>query len=437
MKKILFALVALAATADLAAQTLTAHSEQPRYSIRPYASVEEAVAAAGGGSRYIVPLTEWRREEVDGKTRFTTEFVYPAAWLNRQILFRTESASCGFGVEVEGSDAGSVTNGAVPAEFNITKLAKTGINRISVTLAPSSESEPLNRADVQWLGKAEIVSQPTVRVRDLDMRTTLNGSGDAIFEMAIAVKSEALNTKQASISYELCDTLNRITAGHKDVTLSMRGEDTVRFATVIPRDLMWSAGKPVLLTLTIRNRIEGRYAENIAVPVGVREVAYANDRLWVNGEPVALKAKRVAANISTEELLQLKDKGFNAVTVEAGEAPLDLYAACDSTGVYVVAQVAVDTSNGGRSIKRGGNASNDPQLTDEYLSRTSAMFHTSKFHPSVVAFSLGGGVSNGINPYESYLLLKGLDSSRPIIYEGAGTEWNNDSFDLQIVNPNR
>lgn len=426
MKKILLAIVLLAAATATAQTQNTA--ELPRYSLRPYATVEEAAANDDGQSRYIVPLTEWTREETGGKTRFTAEFVYPAAWLNRQILLRMESASAGFEVEVDGKSGGRVTNGSVPAEFNITKISKTGINRLTIILDNPSQSEPLLRGGVAWLGKAEIVSQPTVRIRDIDTRTTLNDSGDGIFEVAIAVKTDALNPKQARISYELTDTLNRITAGYKDLTLSMRGEDTVRFAAIVPKELLWSTENPSLLTLTIRNRIEGRYAENFVIPVGVREVLYHNKTLFVNGEAVSLRTKKVSPNISGEDLEQLKAGGFNAVTTEAGDAALGLYAACDSAGLYVIPQAAVDTSNGDRSIKKGGNASNDPSLTEEYLSRTAAMFHTSKSHPSVVAFSLGGGITNGINPYEAYLLLKSLDSVRPVIYEGAGKEWNSDTL---------
>ena len=435
MKKIVFAILSVTACVAVLAQSPAAvwgDAELPRRMLRPYASIAEAAANADGESRYIVPITEWTREESAGKTSFTCEFVYPAAWLNRQILLRIESASAGFEVEVGGSKAGSVTNGAVPAEFNLTKFSKPGINKLTVTVNAPASNEPLLRGDVTWLGKAEIVSQPTVRVRDVESRTTLNDAGDGIFEVAIAVKSEALNTKQARISYELADSAKVLVAGYKDVTLSMRGEDTVRLVAIVPRERLWSAENPSLLTLTVRNRIEGRYVENIAVAVGARQTGYDGTTLKINGEPVTLKAKRVSPNMSAEDLAGLKAAGYNAVKVEAGDAASGLYDACDSAGLYVIAQLAVDTSNGGRSIKRGGNPSNEPSLTEEYLARTQALFHTSKSHPSTVAFSLGGGIANGINTYESYLLLKRLDGSRPVIYDGAGKEWNNDRLGLSV-----
>ena len=408
-------------------------TELPRRQLRPYATVEEAEAETGGESRYIVPVTEWTRSEQGGRTLFSAEFVYPLSWLNRQVLVRIGSASAGYAVEVGGRRAGTASNGAAPVEFNVTNLAVQGVNTLTVVLDEPQSNEPLTRADVAWLGSVEIVSQPTLRVRDVDVRTTLNDSGDGIFEAAVVVKTDALNPKQGRISYELAYEGERLTAGYKDVKLEMRGEDTVRFVAIVPKVLLWSTESPTLLTLTLRNRIEGRYAENIVVPVGARAVEYRDNTLFVNGKATSLKTAVVSSNVSVGELQQMKDSGFNAVTVAAGEAAAGLYDACDSAGVYVVTQVAVDTSNGGRSIKKGGNASNDPTLTDEYPSRTFAAFHTAKNHPSVVAFSLGGGIVNGINTYESYLLMKGLDGSRPVVYDGAGGEWNNDRFDHRTV----
>lgn len=408
-------------------------SEAPRRALRPYASVGEAESDAGGASRYIVPLTEWKRSETDEGTSFSSEFVYPAAWLNRQVLFRVGSASGGYSLEVNGRNAGRVSNGAAAAEFNITKLCESGLNSVRMVMDDPESGEPLLRADAVWKGRTEVISQPTVRIRDIDGRTTLNDSGDGVFEAAIAVKTDALNTKQARISYELADGDRVLATGYRDVTLGMRGEDTVRFVAVVPAELLWSIESPTLLTLRLRNRIEGRYLENMAVPVGLREVKFADNVLTVNGVPQSLNVRTVPNSVTVEELRQLREEGCNAVMLKTGEAAGDFYSACDSAGIYAIAVMAVDTSNGGRSIKRGGNAVNDPALTPEYLTRAAEMYHEAKSHASVIAFRAGDGAANGINAQESFLWLKGVDSSRPVIYLPAGREWNNDRFDLHLL----
>ena len=110
----------------------------------------------------------------------------------------------------------------------------------------------------------------------------------------------------------------------------------------------------------------------------------------------------------------------------AGVSAEALFARCDSVGIYAIPQLAIDTSHGAAHIKRDGNPSNNPTWKEFYLARTGEMYHTNKTHPSVVAFSLGGGRTNGINLYESYLMLKSLEPNRPIIFFGTNGEWNND-----------
>lgn len=421
-----------AAVAAVAAVSGAAAQEAPRRQLRPFATLAEAAADTCRTSRYIVPVGDFVRSESEGTVRFTAEFVYPTSWLNRQLLLRVGSASSGYTVEVDGAWAGHVSNGASPAEFNITKLSKTGVNTLTIIPDDAASNEPLTRAGVVWTGPCEIVAQPTVRIRDIDTRTTLNASGDGVFEVAIAVKSDALNSKQARISYELRDGDKRLAAGYKDMTLAMRGEDTLRFVAVVPQQSLWSADNPHLLTLELRNRIDGRYVENIVLRAGVREVKYEGNTLKINGEPVALTMRTVSGGYGADELRQLKAEGVNAVTVAAGEAMSGLCEAADEAGVYVVPQLAADTSTGSRSIRKGGNAVNDPALTEEYLRRTAAMFHTAKSHPSVAAFSLGGGEVNGINAQEAYLFIKGADrEGRPVIFGGAAAEWNNDRFDVR------
>ena len=430
MKTILSVIAILFASTLYAQNSPSQNCELPRRAIKPYASVDEALMSSDSPSRYISPLTEWKRTESDGNVTFTTSYVYPAAWLNRQLLLRVESASSGYTVTVNGSEVGSTTNGSNPAEFNVTKKSQQGINELQITIPSNNPTAALLASAAPALGKAAILSQPTIRVRDIDSSTRLNDSGDAIAEFNIVIKTDALNPKTSRIHYELLapDT-TRIAFGYKDIELEMRGEDTVSFATIVPAKWLWSIHNPNLMRLVVRNQVEGRYAENIAVPIGLREVKYSDKKLTVNGKSAALRVSMASSDIPAIEIAALKVQGYNALMVPAGSDAEDLYARCDSVGIYIVPQMAIDTSHGAKNIKREGNPSNNPMWKEYYFARVGEMYHSTKSHPSVVAFSLGGGSTNGINLYESYLMLKGLEPIRPIIFLGAGGEWNNDQID--------
>ena len=88
----------------------------------------------------------------------------------------------------------------------------------------------------------------------------------------------------------------------------------------------------------------------------------------------------------------------------------------------------IDTRSSGESRRIGGNPSNDPAWQGAYVERAENSYHTSKRHPSVVAFSLATKSANGINLYESYLNMKKFSDTRPFIYPDAAGEWNSDGL---------
>ncbi len=434
MKIILTGIILLFAS-SLCAQTLPSENcELPRRAIKPYATVDEALLADEAPSRYISPLTEWKRTEEGEDIVFTANYTYPAAWLNRQLLVRVEAASRGYIVKINGTEVGRTSNGSNPAEFNVTKKSQQGINELKIIIPGTNPTAELLATSEPALGRIMVVSQPTIRVRDIDYATRLNDSGDGIAEFNIAVKTDALNPKTARIHYELLspDT-TRLAYGYKDITLEMRGEDTVSFATVVPKKWLWSIHTPTLLRLVVRNQVEGRYAENIALPIGLREVTYGDRKLSINGKATALRIAMTDAEISAAAICDLKVQGYNTLMTQPGADADGLYARCDSVGMFVIPQAAIDTSHGADNIKRDGNPSNNPLWKEFYLARMEEMYHTTKSHPAVVAFSLGGGRTNGINLYESYLMLKKLEDNRPIIFLNAAGEWNNDIIDGSIV----
>ena len=111
-----------------------------------------------------------------------------------------------------------------------------------------------------------------------------------------------------------------------------------------------------------------------------------------------------------------------------GESVLNF---CDGQGLCVIAQTPIDTRRSGDSRRKDGNPSNDPAWLEAYIERTENSYHTTKRHPSVIAFSLARQSANGINLYESYLHMKRFGDSRPFIYPDAAGEWDSDALRLE------
>ena len=427
MKHIL-SIIALFSLCPGAAQPGTASygRELPRSEIISYPSADEA-AAGLTESRYLKPLNEWQRQN----DSFTTTFSVPFAWANRSILLGIGSASSDYTVRLNGKTIAYNANGNLPAEFDLTRSAREGLNTLEIVLSAPSPVIPLEswkQIPAPALGKVWVMSQPIMRIRDVFTRTWEAGN-EAKAEIGIVVKSGALNPKTSRIYYELLDPSHEVAAvGHEDITLDMRREDTLRFIATIPKHLLWSEELPSQYTLRLKTQYEGRYMEYIDLKLGLRTLTAKDGKLSVNGNPVLLKIKKVTRQLTAREIDTLKKQGYNALWSQAGQIPESLYTMCDTTGVYVIAQAPINTADSGDSRRKGGNPSNDPVWLPFYLERTQDSYHTAKRHPSVIAFSLAEKSSNGINLYESYLNMKRLEKERPVIYPDAGGEWNSDKL---------
>ena len=434
MRSIL-SIIALFSCCTLAAQEyIPTYGREPmRGELLVYPSAREAAEADGSDNKYFKHLNEWTQKG----NSFTTDFTVPFAWANRQVLFRLGWASADYEIRVNGEAVAYNSDCNAPAEFNLTRHAKEGRNTLEVILSSPSKVERLE----SWkndaspaIGAAWVMSQPTLRIRDILTKTWRSTEeGDNVMaEVGLVVKSEALNPRTSRVHYELLSPAGKTSAtGYKDIKLNMRGEDTLRFLARIPDSLLWSPEKTTRFTLRVKTQHEGRYMEYIEVPLGFRTVEVQNGQLAVNGTPVTLRTREVPAHASADEIAALRGQGYNTLKLLPGPVAPTLYGTCDTLGMYVIVQAPIDTRSSGESRRIGGNPSNAPEWLGAYVERTADSYHASKRHPSVIAFSLATQSANGINLYESYLDMKKSGDPRPFIYPDAAGEWNSDKLEMQ------
>ena len=434
MRSIL-SIIALFSCCTLAAQEYipTYGRELPRGEVIAYPTAQEAAAAFAGDTRYFTRLADWTQK---GNV-FSTEFTVPFAWANRQVFFHLGWASADYEVRVNGKAVAYDSDCSAPAEFNLTRHAQEGRNTLEIVVSAPSQVARLEswKSDpAPAIGPAWVMSQPTLRIRDILTKTWRSTEeGDNVMaEVGLVVKSEALNPRTSRVHYELLSPAGKTSAtGYKDIKLNMRGEDTLRFLARIPDSLLWSPEKTTRFTLRVKTQHEGRYMEYIEVPLGFRTVEVQNGQLAVNGTPVTLRTREVPAHASADEIAALRGQGYNTLKLLPGPVSPTLYGTCDTLGMYVIVQAPIDTRSSGESRRIGGNPSNAPEWLGAYVERTADSYHASKRHPSVIAFSLATQSANGINLYESYLDMKKSGDPRPFIYPDAAGEWNSDKLEMQ------
>ena len=432
---LVFAVGALSAQEYDSPEYVSLGRELPRSKTLPYPTAEEAQALGSGAvaSKYLRPVTGWTRTEEPDATVFTSKYVIPFVWLSRQAILYVDEASGAYEVIINGQKVGYAANAFTPAEFNITKASKEDVNTISIRILKdhwSRRMEDFVETREPRVGETYVISQPTIRVRDVVHNTDVDLKSEyANVEVGLIVKTESLNPKTARIHYELIapDT-TVVTQGYKDVTLGMRGEDTVKFMARIPYVLTWCADMPVRYRLNIKTQIEGRYAEYQSRMIGFRDIDINEEGdFMINGIKTELFYRDFdPLKVTEKDIIAARVLKYNALRFKMGAVPQNVYRMCDSLGMYVIAQIPINTSKSGLSRRIGGNPSNDPKWKAAYLDRAETAYRTTCGQASVIGYVMAEESSNGINLYETYLRLKALERKHPILYiEGAG-EWNSD-----------
>lgn len=432
---LVFAVGALSAQEYDSPEYVSLGRELPRSKTLPYPTAEEAQALGSGAvaSKYLRPVTGWTRTEEPDATVFTSKYVIPFVWLSRQAILYVDEASGAYEVIINGQKVGYAANAFTPAEFNITKASKEDVNTISIRILKdhwSRRMEDFVETREPRVGETYVISQPTIRVRDVVHNTDVDLKNEyANVEVGLIVKTESLNPKTARIHYELIapDT-TVVTQGYKDVTLGMCGEDTVKFMARIPYVLTWCADMPVRYRLNIKTQIEGRYAEYQSRMIGFRDIDINEEGdFMINGIKTELFYRDFdPLKVTEKDIIAARVLKYNALRFKMGAVPQNVYRMCDSLGMYVIAQIPINTSKSGLSRRIGGNPSNDPKWKAAYLDRAETAYRTTCGQASVIGYVMAEESSNGINLYETYLRLKALERKRPILYIEAAGEWNSD-----------
>ena len=423
MKQIVTYAIAMLLAVVSFTESSAQNNDLHRTRLIPYPTAAEATKHSLAKQRFMQPVML----ESTAEDTFSGEFTFPFSWLERQVVVRIEGVGAPYELFVNGKRAGGATNGHAATEFNITKLSREDKNRVELRLADSKSVAAIECFEKETCPALYVISQPRVRVRDIFYHTTLGGDNSANVSFGVVMHNETLGNKVSRIYYDiyLNDTL-RLVSGQRDVSLGMRGVDTMRFGATVADTMLWSDRSPVRISLRLKNRVEGRDVEFYDMPVALREVEYADGGFTINRQATDVVWRDMSPNVEVADVDNAYAGGCRAIRFTAGEVRDEVLSRCDELGVYVAVTAPINSWLSGTSRKRGKNPSNNPKWRADYVERTLQMAHTVKRHPSVIALFLADESSNGICLYESYLALKRIAGDLPVFYKDGGGEWNSD-----------
>lgn len=367
---------------------------------------------------------------------YRRQFVLPDDWDGRQVFANFDGVSSAFHLWINGEHAGYSQGSRTPAEFNITKLLKTGENQIAVEVYRWSDGAYLEDQDFWRLSgifrDVYLWTTPNRHIRDFVVTSTLDDDyHNGIFSLRGEVALyDGLTDAGVTVDVELYDADNRQVVRRRTAVQAEGGRTPFQMDESIIREVnQWSAETPYLydLFITLRDSQE-RVLAVIPRKVGFRRVEIAGGRIRVNGRAVRFKgvnrhehspetAHYVTRQDMMEDIILMKQNNINSVrTAHYPNHPL-WYELCDEFGLYVIDEGNIETHEFG-GFDKGNLLANHPDWKDAHIDRVKRMVYRDRNHPSIIIWSLGNEAGDGPNIKAVYDWVKETDPSRPFHYEG-------------------
>ncbi|WP_409345692.1 glycoside hydrolase family 2 TIM barrel-domain containing protein [Paenibacillus sp. MBLB4367] len=370
-------------------------------------------------------------------------FQVPQQWAGKRITLRFEGVDSAFHVWVNGKFAGFSKGSRIPAEFDITDIARTGDNSIGVRVYQWSDGSYIEDQDQWWLSgifrDVYLIAAPSgANVEDVFVRTQLDGG----YEHAILQVNAKIGGRSASscrLEAQLLDAdYVPVEGGTAEASLNASegrsAEAELHMPIASPRK--WSAENPYLyhLLLTLRDS-NGNVLQVVPQRVGFRSVELKDGNFLVNGVAVMLKGvnrhdhhpdlgKAVPLSWMLEDVLLMKRHNINAVRTSHYPNDPRFYDLCDEYGLYVMDEADLEChgfymTEGGYGFEEAKAWTTDnPEWEAAYLDRMERMVQRDKNHPSIIMWSVGNESAFGRNHVAMYELAKRLDPTRLIHNEG-------------------
>jgi beta-galactosidase len=377
---------------------------------------------------------------------YKRDFEISKNWDGKDVFLHFGGVSGAMYVWVNGEKVGYSEGSKTPAEFNITKYLKTGVNSLAVQVLRWSDASYLEDQDFWRLSGIDretyLYATNKTTIKDYRVVADLtNNYTDGKFNLSL----EVTNGADHQLEIILMDGDTKVHSETKEITVS-EGNSTVSFEKEILGVKTWNAEKPNLYTLlyTLKNK-EGKVTEAVSSKIGFRKIEIRNSQFLVNGQPVLIKGVNlhdhdettghvISEAITLKDMEVMKQNNINAIRCSHYPKNPFFYRMADKYGFYIVDEANIEihgmgTTNQGLDGDEEAIAihpSYRPEWKAMHLDRTIRMFERDKNYTSIVTWSLGNEAGNGANLEATYAWLKAHDDTRPVQYEGATMAANTD-----------
>jgi len=365
---------------------------------------------------------------------YRRSFNVPKSWMGNQIVLHIGAADSVHMVYVNRKFVGYGTDNRLASEYDISEFVKSGPNELAVVVVRYSAQSYVEDQDQWWMAGLHrsvfVEARSPIHVRSIACTTDYDHetrAGSATVEVDVAFVKEPQPGVAVQMWFEelsgrrvtepvMCPIPHQF--AERYVFAGHLGRATFHLPDVRP----WSAEDPHRYRLVVK--LIGPVREYTSLITGFRRIRVEEGEVRVNGRRVTIRGvnrhdhhpergKAVTREDMRADIIAMKLHNCNAVRTSHypnDPAFLDM---CDEYGLYVVAEANIEAHAYNTSL------CNDERYLATWLARGSRMVIRDRHHPSVIFWSLGNESGFGSNHDALAALVRSMDPSRPLHYEGA------------------
>ena len=363
---------------------------------------------------------------------YRTTFDLAPGLRNKPITICFEGVEQAMYVWLNGTFIGYAEDSFTPSEFDLTPFIKEQGNVLCVEVHKRSCAAFLEDQDFfRFFGifrNVTLYAKPELHVEDFYVKPELaedQRSGSFGVEMKLSGK-----VVKGTVKIYLRDQ-----KGKELLAAQMPASEKVIFAPVTLEDITpWSHETPYLYEFLIEVYNEANVlVELVPYLVGFRRIEIKNNMMLLNGKRLRLLgvnrhewSAKTGRVITKEEMVWdigcMLRNGINAVRTSHYPNQIPWYTLCDEAGLYVMAEVNMETHGSWQKMGAVEPSWNLPGSDKKWLAavldRAKTNFEVFKNHPSILFWSLGNESYAEENIAAMHDYYKAVDRSRLVHYEG-------------------
>ncbi|GJC98784.1 glycosyl hydrolase family 2 [Colletotrichum higginsianum] len=370
--------------------------------------------------------------------RHVTTFQVGDDFADHQLRLRFEGVDSAFTVWVNGKEVGYSQGARNPSEFDVTDLVKIGEdNVLAVEVYQRCDGTYLEDQDQWWLSgifrDVYLHAFPKFHPVDYHVHTLLDDDyKDATLRVDIELE------RGAYVDMKLLDADGELVA--KDMQIFDRHNS---FNIRVKNPHKWTAETPYLYTLVLNFK-----NCSLVQRVGFRRTELIKGVFCINGDPVKFRGvnrhehnpdsgRAVPYEFLKHDLLLMKHFNVNGIRTSHYINDPRLYDLADELGIWILNEADLECHGFGVLGNNAGDwASNNPDWREAYEDRARQMVQRDKNHASVILWSLGNESFYGSNHQHMYDVIKSIDKSRLVHYEGDGGARTADIYSRMYASAN-